>query len=90
MMSTDASTDWAQKATIAFQKLSPRPGDLLTVTAPSFARKEQLEMIAVYIEEVLADLELTGKVGVMIVQGGIEINNLPAERMEELGWVRKE
>jgi hypothetical protein len=89
-MSENAAYDWTQKATVAFQKLSPRPGDILTVTLPDTVRPEQIAQIQVYVADVLQDLELDGKVGCMIVVGGLDMQVLRAETMNELGWYRKD
>ncbi len=84
---TDASHDWYQKATIAFEKLSPKPGDFVTITVPRGTDPRQMEMVSIYVQEAIQD-HLPEGVHAMIVEGGITIENWPKEMMARHGWYK--
>lgn len=79
--------EWYEKASIAFTKLSPKPGDIITVTVPANIDPQQAQMVALYLEEVIQD-KLPDSVQVMVVQAGIEMKCLNADEMAKHGWYK--
>lgn len=84
---TDSAYDWYEKATIAFEKLSPKKGDLVTITVPRNTDPRQMEMVAMLVDEACQELKEQG-VTFMVVQGGIDFANFPEEVMARYGWIK--
>lgn len=73
-----------EQAKIAFEKLSPKEGDTITVTFPDDMPMEQIYSTVTYLQQ-LAD-EFT--CGVIVLGQGVEISTIGEEEMAKHGWVR--
>ena len=73
------------QAKIAFQKLSPKEGDVVAVMFPADIAHEQMALVAQMLQP------LTEETGCSIVclREGIQLHQIPEEKMNELGWFRK-
>jgi len=86
-MSDDVAKDWEEKAKVAFKKLSPKSGDIVTITVPQEIHPMQAELIRDYVVGAVQEC-LPDDVAVMIVEAGIDIKCLNADEMARLGWYK--
>lgn len=79
--------EWYEKATLAFQKLSPKKGDFIYITVPSRTDPRQIEIVAALLQEAIID-HLPEGVHAMVVSSGIEIAKLDKAQMAKCGWYK--
>ena len=73
------------QATLAFQKLSPNEGDVVAVMFPNDIVHEQMVAVA----EMLQPLTKEHGCSIVCLREGIQLHQIPEEKMNELGWFRK-
>ena len=73
-----------EQAKIAFQKISPNPGEIIAVTFPEDMSYTQIQTTVAYLQQ-LADEH---QCGVMLLTQGTQIEILSDNQMAELGWQR--
>lgn len=75
-----------EQAKVAFQKLSPKKGDTITVSFPKDMPMEQIYSTVTYLQQIAEEFSCA----VMILGQGVEVNVLSEEEMAAHGWVRAE
>lgn len=72
------------KARLAFQKLSPKSGDLIFIKFPDDIAHEQMSLFARGLQQ-----HIPKDVLVMCAHHGAEIEQISEEQMNRMGWYRK-
>lgn len=80
-MSIERSYDQAR---VAFQRLQPEPGDIITVTLPTDIIHEQMVALA----EVLQPLSNEHDCSIIFLRSGVTVEILTEQHMNNLGWFR--
>lgn len=71
------------KATLAFQKLKPRDGDIIVITFPDDIQPQQMQNFAEQLQPQIPD-----DVTILCTRAGVTIDNLPESEMNKLGWYK--
>lgn len=71
------------KATLAFQKLSPHEGDIIVITFPDDIQPQQMQLFAEQLQPQIPD-----DVTILCARAGVTIESLPELEMNNLGWYK--
>ena len=71
------------KATLAFQKLSVREGDVIVISFPADIEPAQMQLFAEQLQPNIPE-----DVTILCTRGGVTIQNLPEAEMNKMGWHR--
>lgn len=82
-MSDDDDFNVYNQAQVAFQRLSPKEGDIIAVYFPDDIHPQQMALVAEEIQHHVPD-----GVAVACLRKGVQMELLDERQMEELGWVR--
>lgn len=72
---------WRDRISLAFKRLSPKEGDTMVVSFPPDIAHEQMEMVAVALNE-----EVSDGVTVLCLREGMTVELLSEKDMNALGW----
>ena len=75
-----------EQAKVAFEKLTPNPGDTITVSFPKDMAMEQIHTVVTYLQQLAEEFNCA----VMILGQGVQVSVLSEEDMAAHGWVRAE
>lgn len=73
------------QARVAFQKLEPSEGDVIAITMPVDMAYEQVLATVTYLQEIAVEFGCS----IVILSQGADVQILPEEEMNKLGWYRK-
>ena len=79
--------EWYDKASIAFKKLSPKSGDIITVSVPPDTDPRQVQMIEIMLKEAVDDA-LPNGCNVLLLSQGVELQHFSKNEMARLGWYK--
>lgn len=74
------------QARVTFQKLTVRKGDLVTVSFPEDMTPLQVQSTVDYLGQLATEFGCA----VVALGNGIQLDKLPEEQMNELGWFKAE
>lgn len=73
------------QAKVAFLKLEPKEGDVIAITLPVDMAYEQVLSTVTYLQDVADEFGCN----VVILSQGADVQIIPEEEMNKLGWYRK-
>ena len=79
-----SDTDFQEKAAIAFQRLTPKAGDLIVVTVPEELSESGMKSAADFLGKLARDYN----VSIVINNDGTSLELYTEEVMKEIGWIR--
>lgn len=82
---SDETYNVYEKSAVAFEKLSAKSGDLITITVPADMDPQQMKAFSLLIQESIAD-NLPEGVTTVIVASNVQIEHWPREMMARHGW----
>lgn len=71
-----------EQASVAFQKLSLTPGDIITVTLPDDILHEQMAAFS----EILNPLGKEHGCSIIFLRKGVTLNQVTSQEMNDMGW----
>jgi len=71
------------KATLAFQKLSPMEGDIIVISFPKDIEPMQMQLFAEQLQPQIPD-----DVTILCTRAGVTIQTLPEAEMNKMGWYK--
>ena len=71
------------KATIAFQTLSPHAGDVVVITFPDDIHPTQMQLFAEQLQPTIPD-----DVTILCTRAGVTVQSLPEAEMNKMGWYK--
>ena len=70
-------------ATLAFQKLDTREGDIIIISFPDDIHPNQMQMFAKQLQPHIPD-----DVTILCTRAGVTVNSLPESEMNKMGWYK--
>lgn len=71
------------KATLAFQQLSPMEGDLIVISFPKDIEPMQMQLFAEQLQPQVPD-----DVTILCTRAGVTVDSFPESEMNKIGWYR--
>jgi len=71
------------KATIAFKKLAPNPGDVIVITFPADIEPLQMEAFGLQLQPHIPE-----DVAILCTRDGVKVETLSEHQMNEMGWYK--
>ena len=71
------------KATLAFQKLDPKEGDIIIINFPNDIHPAQMQLFAEQLQP-----QIPEDVTILCTRAGVTVQSLPEAEMNKMGWYK--